>query len=70
MSPAVHPHASAVTDSARVIVGELSVGAVGIMAGATVSDLVALTTAAAAGFFMVCRGLVLVIREWRRGKRK
>lgn len=49
-------------------VADMGIAAVGVAAGSTINDYAALVTAACAGFYLACKGVVLVIREYRKKK--
>lgn len=53
----------------KILAMDLIIGAVGVAAGSTVSEWTALATAASAGVYLVCKGIVLIIRELNKGKK-
>lgn len=53
----------------KVLAVDMSIATAGVAAGYTVSDWSALATAASAGIYLICKGVVLVIRELNKGKK-
>ncbi len=48
------------------LIADMGIATLGIAAGSSINDFVALATAVSAGFYLACKGIVLVIRELRK----